>query len=185
MNQVGLSPALGTLLAGVVLANSEYRHELESDVEPFKGLLLGLFFISVGASLDVAGVAAAPGTVLCGREGSRPPCWNSTPTGWTCSGSSGWRCITETSLRAGKDALILLGTRAYAAHRATQTFRRHDEESMRRVHEIVDDRSTYLSTARARIEDLESLMHSDVEDVVGSRDEGWDSESLREEFGEG
>ncbi len=56
---------------------------------------------------------------------------------------------------------------------------------MRRVHEIVDDRSTYLSTARARIEDLESLMHSDVEDVVGSRDEGWDSESLREEFGEG
>ena len=43
MTQVGLSPALGTFLAGVVLANSEYRHELESDIEPFKGLLLGLF----------------------------------------------------------------------------------------------------------------------------------------------
>ena len=49
---VGLSPALGTFLAGVVLANSEYRHELESDIEPFKGILLGLFFISVGASVN-------------------------------------------------------------------------------------------------------------------------------------
>lgn len=52
MQLVGLSPALGTFLAGVVLADSEYRHELESDIEPFKGLLLGLFFISVGASID-------------------------------------------------------------------------------------------------------------------------------------
>lgn len=52
MSLVGLSPALGTFLAGVVLANSEYRHELESDVDPFKGLLLGLFFITVGASID-------------------------------------------------------------------------------------------------------------------------------------
>jgi monovalent cation:proton antiporter-2 (CPA2) family protein len=52
MSQVGLSPALGTFLAGVILANSEYRHELESDIEPFKGLLLGLFFIAVGASID-------------------------------------------------------------------------------------------------------------------------------------
>ncbi|HSG30829.1 MAG TPA: monovalent cation:proton antiporter-2 (CPA2) family protein [Thermodesulfobacteriota bacterium] len=52
MQFVGLSPALGTFVAGVVLANSEYRHELESDIEPFKGLLLGLFFISVGASIN-------------------------------------------------------------------------------------------------------------------------------------
>lgn len=52
MQTVGLSPALGTFLAGVVLADSEYRHELESDIEPFKGLLLGLFFISVGAEID-------------------------------------------------------------------------------------------------------------------------------------
>ena len=52
MTVVGLSPALGTFLAGVVLANSEYRHELESDIEPFKGLLLGIFFISIGASLN-------------------------------------------------------------------------------------------------------------------------------------
>ncbi len=52
MTEVGLSPALGAFLAGVVLADSEYRHELEADVEPFKGLLLGVFFIAVGASVD-------------------------------------------------------------------------------------------------------------------------------------
>jgi CPA2 family monovalent cation:H+ antiporter-2 len=60
MTQVGLSPALGTFLAGVVLANSEFRHELESDIEPFKGLLLGLFFIAVGASIDFALIASKP-----------------------------------------------------------------------------------------------------------------------------
>lgn len=52
MSLVGISPALGAFLGGVVLANSEYRHELESDIEPFKGLLLGLFFITVGASVN-------------------------------------------------------------------------------------------------------------------------------------
>jgi CPA2 family monovalent cation:H+ antiporter-2 len=52
MNMVGLSPALGTFLAGVVLANSEYRHELESDIGPFKSLLLGLFFMTVGAGIN-------------------------------------------------------------------------------------------------------------------------------------
>jgi CPA2 family monovalent cation:H+ antiporter-2/glutathione-regulated potassium-efflux system protein KefB len=64
MSAVGLSPALGTFLAGVVLATSEYRHELESDIEPFKGLLLGLFFIAVGASIDFALVGARPGVTL-------------------------------------------------------------------------------------------------------------------------
>ncbi len=52
MKLVGLSPALGTFLAGVVLANSEFRHEMESNIEPFKGLLLGLFFLMVGATMD-------------------------------------------------------------------------------------------------------------------------------------
>lgn len=52
MNLIGLSPALGAFLAGVVLASSEFRHELESDLEPFKGLLLGLFFITVGAGIN-------------------------------------------------------------------------------------------------------------------------------------
>lgn len=54
MSLIGLSPALGTFLAGVVLANSEYRHELESDIDPFKGLLLGLFFMTVGAGINFA-----------------------------------------------------------------------------------------------------------------------------------
>ncbi|MBV6886429.1 monovalent cation:proton antiporter-2 (CPA2) family protein [Xanthomonas campestris pv. spermacoces] len=58
MTMVGLSPALGTFLAGVVLANSEYRHELESDIEPFKGLLLGLFFMTVGAGIDFTYLSA-------------------------------------------------------------------------------------------------------------------------------
>ncbi|MGV6818308.1 MAG: monovalent cation:proton antiporter-2 (CPA2) family protein [Thiotrichales bacterium] len=52
MNLVGLSPALGAFIAGVVLAESEYRHELEANIAPFKGLLLGLFFVSVGAGID-------------------------------------------------------------------------------------------------------------------------------------
>ncbi|MDH5197233.1 MAG: monovalent cation:proton antiporter-2 (CPA2) family protein, partial [Gemmatimonadota bacterium] len=63
MTQVGLSPALGTFVAGVVLAESEYRHELEGDIEPFKGLLLGLFFIAVGASIDFRLIGADPGRI--------------------------------------------------------------------------------------------------------------------------
>ena len=54
MDIVGLSPALGTFIAGVVLANSQFRHELEANIEPFKGLLLGLFFITVGAGINFA-----------------------------------------------------------------------------------------------------------------------------------
>jgi monovalent cation:proton antiporter-2 (CPA2) family protein len=60
MELVGLSPALGAFLAGVVLAESEFRRELETDIEPFRGLLLGLFFITVGAGLDFGVVAAQP-----------------------------------------------------------------------------------------------------------------------------
>ncbi len=64
MGMVGLSPALGTFLAGVVLANSEFRHELESDLEPFKGLLLGLFFITVGAGINFSLLFDEPGYIL-------------------------------------------------------------------------------------------------------------------------
>ncbi|WP_220683188.1 cation:proton antiporter, partial [Pseudomonas aeruginosa] len=53
METLGFSMAMGTFIAGVLLADSEYRHELEISIEPFKGLLLGLFFISVGMSLDI------------------------------------------------------------------------------------------------------------------------------------
>jgi len=64
MTMVGLSPALGAFLAGVVLANSEFRHEIESDLEPFKGLFLGLFFITVGAGINFDTLLRAPVTIL-------------------------------------------------------------------------------------------------------------------------
>ena len=64
MNFVDLSPALGAFLAGVVLAESEYKHELESNIEPFKGLLLGLFFLAVGASIDFRLLADSVALIL-------------------------------------------------------------------------------------------------------------------------
>lgn len=63
MEYVGLSPALGAFLGGVVLSNSEYKHELESNLEPFKNLLLGLFFIAVGASINFVVIAKIPLTI--------------------------------------------------------------------------------------------------------------------------
>jgi len=60
MQRIGLSPSLGAFLAGVLLADSEFRHELEADIEPFKGLLLGLFFIAVGMSANLALVRDQP-----------------------------------------------------------------------------------------------------------------------------
>jgi len=64
MQLVGLSPALGAFMAGVVLANSEFRHELEGDIAPFKGLLLGLFFIGVGASINFQLIIDDPAFIL-------------------------------------------------------------------------------------------------------------------------
>lgn len=64
METVGLSMALGAFLAGVLLADSEYRHELEADIEPFKGLLLGMFFLAVGMTVNVGLILAQPGIVL-------------------------------------------------------------------------------------------------------------------------
>jgi monovalent cation:proton antiporter-2 (CPA2) family protein len=64
MELVGLSPALGAFLAGVVLAESEFRRELETDIEPFRGLLLGLFFITVGAGLNLGLIAEQPVLII-------------------------------------------------------------------------------------------------------------------------
>ncbi|MBI4695921.1 MAG: cation:proton antiporter [Gammaproteobacteria bacterium] len=64
VNAVGLSMALGAFVGGVVLAESEYRHEVEIDLQPFKGLLMGLFFMAVGMSLDVPLLRAAPGPLV-------------------------------------------------------------------------------------------------------------------------
>jgi glutathione-regulated potassium-efflux system ancillary protein KefC len=66
MQMLGLSPALGSFLAGVVLAENEFRHELEVDIEPFKGLLMGLFFIAIGANIDFGLLLADPVMVLLG-----------------------------------------------------------------------------------------------------------------------
>lgn len=64
MNYVGLSPALGAFMAGMTLANSEFKHQLESDIEPFKALLLGLFFIAVGSTINFRLIANEPLTIV-------------------------------------------------------------------------------------------------------------------------
>jgi glutathione-regulated potassium-efflux system protein KefB len=66
MQEAGLSPSLGAFLAGVLLSDSEFRHELESQIEPFKGLLLGLFFIAVGMGIDLDRVVAEPALIAIG-----------------------------------------------------------------------------------------------------------------------
>jgi len=379
MTRVGLSPALGTFLAGVVLANSEYRHELEADIDPFKGLLLGLFFIAVGASIDFDLIRAQPAIVagltvgvmavklaillllarafgLSGAQGllfaSALPQMGEfgfvlfsfanqqgvlstavtsplvasvalsmalTPlllvftervlqprfgtseeverapdaidehnpvliAGFGGFGSTVGRLLKakgigttvldldservellrrlglkvyygdatredmlekagadharlivlaldspertlalvhsvksryphleilarafdwpdahdlqeagvehvyrqslDASLRMGADALRLLGLRAYHAERATLTFLRHDEESLRTLTRSRAGGSTYMSEARQRIRDLEDLLLADLEEPDLDRDAGWDPESLRDEFKE-
>ncbi|UCG75565.1 MAG: cation:proton antiporter [Gemmatimonadota bacterium] len=378
MDQVGLSPALGTFLAGVVLANSEYRHELESDIDPFKGLLLAVFFIAVGASVDFNLIQDEPGQIaalvggllavkfavlyalgrafrmgldqnllfalvlaqggefafvlltfaagqrvispelsgwliavvavsmaitpilllvnekllqprvgtrerveramdeiheespviiagfgrvgnIVGRflraNGIRPTVLEydsdhvevlrklgldvyygdaSRKDLLQAAGAerakllivaldeqervlgiletvrkhfphlevlvraSGraeayelldrgathvYRETLDSSLRIGVDALRLLGSRAYQAHRAAQTFRHHDEQSVRELGRMRHDRKAYFSAARERIQALEELMLADLRKPTEQRDAGWDTESLREEYG--
>lgn len=378
MSKVGISPALGTFLAGVVLANSEYRHELEGDLEPFKGLLLGLFFISVGASVDFGMIGSNPfliglmviGLILVKLAVLTPLGWifrmgadqnvlfsfslaqggefafvlfsfavqnnvisntlanplisavvlsmtftpllmivnekwiqpsfgtkekgESEPdvideqnriiiAGFGNFGSVLGRLLRangvgitvldidsdkvellrklglkvfygnaarhdllhaagaqeakamiiavhdhetalqiiqvvrkhfphlsifarstgrtqtyelldagvehvyretlDTSLKAGVDVLRLLGFRSYQAHRATKTFRLHDEESLRELRHLRHDRKIYLSHARKKIEDLEQLLLSELEDSEEHVDAGWDTTSMIREFG--
>ena len=89
----------------------------------------------------------------------------------------------DSALRTGVQALRLLGFRGHQAHRAAQTFRRHDEEALRELAAMRHDHSLYINTARQRIQDLETMMRSDLEDAGDSRDAGWDTETLREEYG--
>jgi monovalent cation:proton antiporter-2 (CPA2) family protein len=378
MAEVGLSPALGTFVAGVVLANSEYRHELEADIDPFKGLLLGVFFIAVGASVDFGLIAARPGLVaglvgalillkfavlfalgrffrmgldqnllfafslaqggefafvlfsfatqhgvvgasvanpliavvalsmaatpllmllnerlvqprfgtreratgkadaidelnpviiagfgrfgsvvgrllrangvgttvleydsdhvevlrklglkvfygdasrhdllraagaeqarlmilalddhertlglvgtikkhfphltLLARAAGRPEAYQLIDAGV----QHVYRETLDTSLRLGVDALRLLGARSYRAHRAARTFRRHDEESGVELAQMRHDRGRYLSEARQRIQALEQTLLDELRREPDDRDAGWDTESLRDEFG--
>jgi monovalent cation:proton antiporter-2 (CPA2) family protein len=378
MTKVGLSPALGTFLAGVVLAESEYRHELESDIEPFKGLLLGVFFIAVGASIDFGLITTRPGLMAglvgallavkflvlfvlgrlfrmgldqnllfafalaqggefafvlfsfatqqgviagevanplvavvalsmavtpvlmvmnekllqprfgtrerpegeadeideqnaaiiagFGRVGSivgrflRANGVSTTvleydsdhvellrrlglkafygdasrydllraagmekakliilaiddhekivemvetvrrhaphltilarATGRTqaydlldAGVDHVYRETFETSLQMGIDALSLLGLRSYHAHRVAKTFRMHDESALRELSKMRHDKKQYITVARQSILDLEQLLLSELEDTGVSRDAGWDTDSLREEFG--
>ena len=378
MTKVGVSPALGTFLAGVVLARSEYRHELESNIDPFKGLLLGLFFIAIGASIDFGLIAASPGRVvglmaalilvklvillLLGRVfkmsldqnllfafslaqggefafvllsfavrydvvgetlagtliaavaltmaatpilmllneklvqprfGTRERQGHEadeideeSPVVIAGFGSFGaivgrllrangvaatvldvdsdrvdllrklglkvfygdacrhellraagadrarlmvlaldsgeknrelvatarkhfpqvtllararnrseayelldagvehvFRDKLDSSLKLGVQALRLLGFRAHQAHRAAQTFRRHDEQAVRELAAMRHDQKLYISTARQRIEDLEELLLGDLADPGEMRDAGWDPDSLRQEYG--
>ncbi len=379
MVRIGLSPALGTFIAGVVLADNEYRHELESDIEPFKGLLLAVFFIAVGASIDFDLVTSQPGTIatlvgllfavkfailfLLGRafqmgldqnlifafalaqggefayvlfsfamkngviapgtanpliavvaismaltpllmafnerlvqprfgtreQAKREPdeIAEANPViiagfgrfGTTvgrllkahdvkatileydsdhvevlrklgfkvyygdasrydllrAAGAEHARLIVlalddgdkilemvhtvrkhfphltimarasdrpqayelldagvkyiyretfDTSLRLAIDALRLVGSRAYLAHRAAKSFRRHDEESIRDLARMRHDKQAYFTTARQRIKDLERTLLAELHDSGGDRDAGWDTDSLREEFTE-
>jgi monovalent cation:proton antiporter-2 (CPA2) family protein len=380
MTQVGLSPALGAFIAGVVLADSEYRHELEGDLDPFKGLLLAVFFIAVGASVDFNLIGQSPGLVallvfglifvkggvlfalgrlfgmgldqnllftfalaqggefgfvlfsFAGQQGVIDPETTSllvavvatsmalTPilmvlnerllqprfgtkeeaerepdeideespvimVGFGRFGSVTGRFLrangirptvleydsdqveslrklglkvfygdgsrpdllkaagadqakliilavdqherlrkiletvhthfphlrilarvvgrpeayelldegvehlyrdhVDTALRLGVDALRLLGKPAHQTHRAATTFLHHDEESVRELGEMRHDRAAYFSAARERISSLEELMLSELTSEGEERDAGWDTDSLREEFGEG
>jgi glutathione-regulated potassium-efflux system protein KefB len=69
MDTLGLSMALGAFVTGVLLADSEYRHELEANIQPFKGLLLGLFFMAVGMSTDMNRLIHEPLLIIGGALG--------------------------------------------------------------------------------------------------------------------
>ena len=378
MTQVGLSPALGAFLGGVVLANSEYRHELEVDLDPFKGLLLAVFFIAVGASVDFGLIGRDPGTIallvgglivvkalvlfLLGRlfgmgldqnllftfalaqggefgfvlfsfagqlqvipadtlslliavvatsmaltpilmvlnervfqprfgtrESAKGPADDIDEEGTViivgfgrmgsvtgrflrangikptvleydsdrvetlralglkvfygdgsrhdllrAAGAGSARLLiiavddqdrvrgildvvkrhfphlevlvrvegrpeayelleqevvhvyregVETALRMGVDALRLLGRPAHQVQRASRTFFRHDEDSVRELGKMRHERAAYFSAARERISALEELMLTELDAKGEERDAGWDTESLREEFG--
>jgi CPA2 family monovalent cation:H+ antiporter-2 len=94
-----------------------------------------------------------------------------------------YRETLDTSLRLGVDALRLLGARSYQAHRTARTFRRHDEESVIELAQMRHDRGRYISEARQRIQSLEQILLDELQPRPEDRDAGWDTDSLREEFG--
>jgi CPA2 family monovalent cation:H+ antiporter-2 len=110
MSAVGLSPALGAFLGGVVLANSEFKHELQNDIEPFKGLLLGLFFMTIGAKIDpeilmedwITVVAATSGLIMIKAIVLLPLAWF-----FRVRGPAGW-LFTLGLAQAGEFGFVLL-----------------------------------------------------------------------------
>jgi CPA2 family monovalent cation:H+ antiporter-2 len=106
----GLSMALGAFLAGLLLAETEYRHAIEADVEPFKGLLLGLFFMSVGMGLDLAAVVAEVGWLLASIVGLYT-LKGAVIVGLGLAFGLGWRTAAETGLllgQAGEFAFVVV-----------------------------------------------------------------------------
>lgn len=175
MSRVGLSPALGTFLAGVVLANCEYRHELVTDIEPFKGLLLGLFFIAVGASLDFRLPAARPeliGGLVVGIVAVKLAVL------FDAGVDHVYRQTLDSSLKLGIDALRLLGFRAYSALRAARTLREYDERYLRVLSKLRHDTHIYMNQARQRIQDLEEILQVQQKSFAHTVGEASDSDTL-------
>jgi voltage-gated potassium channel Kch len=94
-----------------------------------------------------------------------------------------YRETFDTSLRTGIDALRTLGFRSHQAHRATRTFRHHDEEALSALRHVRHDRKAYISHARQRIGDLEQLLLSELREPEEHLDAGWDTTSMIEEYG--
>ena len=86
---IGLSLALGAFLAGLLVSETEYRHQIAVDIEPVKGLLLGVFFVSVGLGIDLDRVAAAPSAAS--RRANRLSWQSKPPCCWSSAGRSGYR----------------------------------------------------------------------------------------------
>lgn len=120
-----------------------------------------------------------PQATLLARAGSRNEAYELLDAGV----EHVFRDKLESALKLGVEALRLLGFRAHQAHRAAQTFRRHDVRAVRELAAVRHDRKRYLGAARQRIEELEELLLADLEDAGEMRDAGWDPESLREEYG--
>jgi voltage-gated potassium channel Kch len=120
-----------------------------------------------------------PRLVILARANGRPEAYDLLDAGV----DHVYRETFDTSLRMAVDALRMMGLRSYHAHRASKTFRKHDEDSVRELALMRHDQKAYFSTARQRIRDLEQIILAELQDAGESRDLGWDTDSLRKEFG--
>ena len=203
MSSLGVSAALGTFLAGVVLADSEYRHELEADIEPFKGLLLGVFFIAVGASVDFALIADKPGVVggiviglmvlkaaillVLGFFGklqldqrflfalSRPHHFELINDGIA-------RTVHQhagSAIELARGALEELGYRAHRANRLAQAFAKFDREAAIEIAAVHKDETAFATQVRRSITEIEDQFEEDRLSIAPSVDDAWDNTQLR------
>ena len=159
------------------------RHDLLHAAGAEKASLLVLALDSPEKTLELVHLARKhfPHLTILARADDRRDAYDLLDAGVTHV----YRDTLDTSLRMGVDALRQLGVRAYQAHRAARVFRRHDEESVRMMASLRDDRARYIDTARERIADLERTLLADREHQDLDRDAGWDAESARQDFGRG